>query len=101
MNRSQAKKLLPIMQAFADGKTIQARYTDHEDEWNDQLSIGFYKHNLEWRVKPEPEVIYVNGYKAGARHGFSSEKDALDQIKEEPDYCRTVFIAKKFIEVIE
>ena len=33
MTREQAKELLPIIQVFVEGKTIQVKITD--DEWED------------------------------------------------------------------
>ena len=42
MNRQQAKELLPIIQAFAEGKTIQIKALDglwHDDNGGD---IRFY-----------------------------------------------------------
>ena len=52
--REETKKLLPIMQAFAEGKTIQVRI-NHDGSWTDLLddkleSSGLY----EYRIKPEP-----------------------------------------------
>lgn len=53
MNREQAKKILPIIQAFAEGKTIQIRedidwcYLGNEADFN--LSPQRY------RIKPEPK----------------------------------------------
>lgn len=53
MNRQQAKELLPIIQAFAEGKTIQVRedidwcYLGNETDFN--LSPQRY------RIKPEPK----------------------------------------------
>lgn len=53
MNREQAKELLPIIQAFAEGKTIQIRedidwcYLGNEADFN--LSPQRY------RIKPEPK----------------------------------------------
>ena len=52
MNREQAKELLPIIQAFAEGKTIQVRedidwcYLGNETDFN--LSPQRY------RIKPDP-----------------------------------------------
>ena len=54
MNRNKAKKLLPIIQAYAEGKTIQSRhikgrkslwYYDEDPSFND---------DYEYRIKPEP-----------------------------------------------
>ena len=53
MTREEAKKSLPIIQAFAEGKKIEMYY--HSDkEWKDVFNPLF---NLccEYRVKPEPK----------------------------------------------
>ena len=51
MTREQAKELLPIMQAFADGKTIQVLAND---TWQDEEYPSFVELNL-FRIKPEPK----------------------------------------------
>lgn len=56
MTREEAKKLLPIIQAFAEGKTIQIRKHGEEsyyDSTNSKLNfdLGYYS----YRVKPEPK----------------------------------------------
>lgn len=50
MNREQAQALLPIMQAFIDGKPVQ--YKDG-DRWCEAGSPTFNS-NLRWRIKPDP-----------------------------------------------
>lgn len=52
MNRQQAKELLPIIQAFAEGKTIQIKTLDglwHDDNGGD---IRFYAKPKNYRIKP-------------------------------------------------
>ena len=56
MTREQAKELLPIIQAFTDGKTIQIRKHGEEryyDSTNDNLN--FVLDHYEYRIKPEPK----------------------------------------------
>lgn len=52
MTREEAKELLPIIKAFAEGKTIQFKYLD---KWGDMASkINFEDYLLvEFRIKPE------------------------------------------------
>lgn len=50
MNRSEAKDLLPIIQAFAEGKTIQQA---GGRGWFDVDSINFDL--CKYRIKPEPK----------------------------------------------
>ena len=49
MTREEAKELLPIIQAFAEGKTIQVWYND---TWQDEEYPSFVELNL-FRIKPE------------------------------------------------
>ena len=60
MNRQEAKELLPIIQAFAEGKTIQFLCSgeDKNSYWEDiepNESIGFSDDTSKYRVKPEPK----------------------------------------------
>ena len=53
MNREQAKKILPIIQAFAEDKKIQA-YNPLIKEWYDKYeSIDFNSESPKYRIKPE------------------------------------------------
>lgn len=55
MDRNQAKKLLPIIQAHAEGKTIQSRYIKGDKSlWYDDEDPSF-DDDFEYRIKPEPE----------------------------------------------
>lgn len=51
MTREEAKEMLPIIQAFADGKTIQVWYND---TWQDEEYPSFGELSL-FRIKPEPK----------------------------------------------
>lgn len=55
MNRQQAKELLPIIQAFAEGKTVQT--IDKNGEWINCLYINFEFNSSpnSYRIKPEPK----------------------------------------------
>lgn len=60
MNRQEAKELLPIIQAFAEGKTIQYHYmyTHSLPQWEDVLpgeSVDFSSPSSQYRIKPEPK----------------------------------------------
>lgn len=54
MNRSEAKDLLPIIQAFAEGKTIQSRFINGSNTWWDDNNLSFGD-GVEYRIKPEPK----------------------------------------------
>ena len=51
MNRERAKKLLPVIQAFAEGKAIEMRPED-DPRWVD-VSDPAWSHGMEYRIKPE------------------------------------------------
>lgn len=54
MTRKEAKELLPIMQAFAEGKEIQDKIeglTDWVD--TDEINLEYYGQRLKHRIKPE------------------------------------------------
>lgn len=60
MNRNQAKQMMPIIQAYAEGKIIECRTkpgfikgTDIPNDWTETKEIKFWN-NIEYRIKPEP-----------------------------------------------
>ena len=55
MTREEIKKMLPIIQAFAEGKTIQVRI-NNDSSWTDLLDDKLEISNLyEYRIKPGPK----------------------------------------------
>lgn len=50
MTREEVKKMLPIMQAYAEGRTIQ--FLDG-GKWLDLYESDFYKSPERYRIKPE------------------------------------------------
>lgn len=53
MNRQDAKDILPIIQAFAEGKTIE--YQNVHRKWIEVKNPSFSEHYTEYRIKPEPK----------------------------------------------
>ena len=47
--------MLPIMQAFAEGKTLQYRVNKENNEWKDIDNPTFNDAPSEYRIKPEPK----------------------------------------------
>lgn len=61
MDREQAKALLPIMQAFSEGKTIQSKcITDDISLWWDDNNPTFEVDDFDYRIKPEPKYRPFN-----------------------------------------
>lgn len=52
MTREEVKYILPILQAFADGKEIESRV---EDKWYKVLEICNEMNPQDYRIKPEPK----------------------------------------------
>ena len=59
MNRTEAKDFYPILQAFAEGKTIECRTkpsslkgSDTLNDWTEMGEIEFWN-NTEYRIKPK------------------------------------------------
>lgn len=65
MTKENAKKLIPIVQAIAEGKTIQRK--DGRGNWYDYESSGPPADEL--RIKPEPREFWVNEYASLSPHG--------------------------------
>ena len=55
MTREEVKEMLPVLQAFADGKTIESRCIKGDKSlWYDDEDPSF-DNDLEYRIKPEPK----------------------------------------------
>lgn len=55
MNRNTAKQLLPIIQAFSEGKPVQSRCIKGDTSlWYDDEDPSF-DDDFEYRIKPEPK----------------------------------------------
>ena len=55
MDRNQAKQLLPIVQAYAEGKAIESRCVKGDKSlWYDDEYPSF-DDDFEYRIKPQPK----------------------------------------------
>ena len=71
MTREQAKELLPIIQAFAEGKNIQFL---SDGEWHDINQADFTCYPDKYRIKPEPKY-----------RPFKSQEECLQEmLKHQP-----------------
>ena len=52
MTREKAKELLPIISAYAEGKTVQ--FMDNKDMWQDYDDPNFFG-DVKYRIKQEPK----------------------------------------------
>jgi hypothetical protein len=61
MDRNQSKKLLPIIQAYSEGKTIQSRCIKGDTSlWYDDEDPSF-DNDFEYRIKPESKYRHFKG----------------------------------------
>lgn len=75
MNRERLKELLPIMQAYADGKEIQ--FLNFGNQWCDCGATNpRWADGVEYRVKPEPINVKLWGiYNGDGGLFYSSLKE--------------------------
>ena len=57
MNKDNAKDYLPLVQALADGKTIQYE-EDSDGNWSSLTNMHFYD-DVKYRIKPEPREYWL------------------------------------------
>jgi len=55
MNKENAHLYLPLVQAMADGKTIQVKTTS--GNWEDRVNLEFSLDPKYYRIKPEPRTF--------------------------------------------
>ena len=78
MTREQAKELLPIIQAFAEGEIIQ--YKNFLDEWEDIKENGglsFICPPSDYRIKPNPESKH---------RPFVTKEECWNEMHKHPDF---------------
>ena len=76
MTREQAKEILPIIQAFAEGKKIQ--YRNHSDEWMDikeNEGLSFICHPSYYRIKPQQKY-----------RPFKNQEECWEEMHKHPDF---------------
>jgi hypothetical protein len=84
MTKETAKDYLPLVQALADGKTIQIQPTPNGNgPWKDLFDPEFSESHTCYRIKPEPREIWVNEYPDGY-----NPYSVLFETKEEADRCK-------------
>lgn len=97
MSKSDAKDYLPLVQALAEGKTIQVK--NNNGEWVDRAYLHFNLAAERYRIKPEPEVIFAV-YRGASALLFARTNQEAERYM---DLYRSAgpYTTKKFIEVVE
>ena len=77
LTRERAKELLPIIQAFTEGKTIQ--WKDGLGRWldfsNEDAEVNFNDCPSHYRIKPEPKY-----------RPFSTQEECWNEMHKHPDF---------------
>lgn len=74
MTREEAKEMLPIIQAWADGKTVD--YYDPDIGWRASgFELDFDKNPKYFRIKPEPKY-----------RPFKSQEECWQEMHKHPDF---------------
>ena len=96
MNASNAKDYLPLVQALAEGKSLQynVNRSDEAPKWVDREDFTFDEPATEYRIKREPREIWVNEYPSGDEHVHESQESAAIAL-------RGNGITRRYREVIE
>ena len=78
MNKYNAPEFLPLVQALADGKTIQKNIIGSHDTWEDCVNVDFLLTASDYRIKPEPRTFEMWLFKPT---GAMYRKDAVPKNK--------------------
>ena len=76
MTREEAKELLPVIQAFAEGEIIQ--YKNFLGEWTDieeNEGLSFICPPSDYRIKPQPKY-----------RPFKSQEECREEMHKHPDF---------------
>lgn len=82
MTREQAKEMLPIIQAYAEGKTIQ--FLDG-CKWHDVYETDFYQSPDKYRIKPEPKY-----------RPFKTQEECWNEMHKHPDFGWIIYNKKYY-----
>lgn len=74
MDRKEAKEILPIIQAFAEGKTIQ-RFDNDLELWFDFKDSNINLYASRYRIKPESKY-----------RPFKTLEECWDEMHKHPDF---------------
>lgn len=100
------KEYTALLQAVAEGKTLQlasksnpTEWRDANQEWHEGVKQGSLSKSVamyNWRIKPEPSVKWLNECSDGAAAAYSSESKA----REVANYSNYRRVAVKYQEVL-
>lgn len=98
MNRQQVKELLPIIQAFADGKTIQYNCGNENPQWMDvqpNERVDFRQHPSRYRIKPAQK--YRSFHNAEECWQEMQKHQPFGWIKKISGHCHFLYIMELYL----
>ena len=98
MNRDRAKKLLPIIQAYAEGKTVEY-FSALDTEWHELTYPLFFDASIEYRIKQEEdaEITSIEELK----EAIFSKKEEIQSKGGDASLCLYITISKNMVKAIE
>ena len=97
MTREEAKKLLPVIQAYSEGKVIQ-RYRYDSKEWYDvpaYMMLEFKDNPEHLRIKPEPKYRPFKSAKECFDEMLKHQPFGWVRIKNSNEYKHVAYIKEK------
>lgn len=88
MTPERARQLLPVFQAYAEGKRIQFRVNSAMGWTTLPGDFSFESTTGQYRVKPDTTVKYANVYQSEVGNYFQTFKEANE--RRAPTSCRTI-----------
>ena len=95
MTREEAKNLLPIIQAFAEGKPIQDKI-EGTTQWydTDEINLVYEGKKIKHRIKPEPKYRPFKSQKECWNEMLKHQPFGWIEHKETEDYYNILGICK-------
>ena len=92
MNRETAKALLPIIQAFAEGKTIESSNTRGSDWFEHKEDVTFNLEPTRYRIKPEPREFWIVNWNDGHTTVYSQKPSTDGAIVNHPNFRNMIHV---------
>lgn len=89
MNREQAKALLPIIAAYAEGKDIQKQ--DIVGRWYTLADPMFQADVGRYRIKPNPFKVYCNVYSQSTGAVVLEKDDLITTTRDRQGYLTVIW----------
>ena len=89
MTREEAKQMLPIIQAYAEGKAIQIKKEGDWLEVGKNTEVYFSESQSDYRIKPEPKY-----------RPFKTQEECWSEMHKHPDFGWIIY-NKKYYKLIK